>query len=107
MDNRSNTKIEELKILLLKLQNDNLHLREVYLFGSYLNKDDYHDIDVALVSDDFSGIRFLDMKLIIDRLKKFSSIYDIHPFKTEEFYDENNFFAKEIIKTGKKLNWAA
>ena len=97
MDTGSGTKTEELKALLAKLQGSDFHLKEVYLFGSYLKKDDYDDIDVALVSDDFTGVRFLDMKLIIEKLKKFSSIYDIHPFKTEEFYDVNNFFAREKI----------
>lgn len=106
MDTGSNSKTEELKTLLTKLQGSDLHLKEVYLFGSFLKKDNYEDIDVALVSDDFSGVRFLDMKLIIEKLKRFSSIYDLHPFKTEEFYDENNFFASEIIKTGRKFNWS-
>ena len=105
MDTRRNSKIEELRSLLEKLNEGEIHLKEVYLFGSYLNKDDFNDIDVALVSDDFSGIRFLDMKLIIEKLKRFSSIYDMHPFKTEEFYDESNFFAREIIKTGRKFDW--
>jgi uncharacterized protein len=105
MDINRNTKVEELKTILNKLNENEFHLKEVYLFGSYLKKDNYNDIDVALVSDDFSGIRFLDMKMIIEKLNRFSSIYDIHPFKTEEFYDENNFFAREIIKTGRKFNW--
>lgn len=107
MDTRENTKIEELKTLLNKLNENELHLKEVYLFGSYLKEGNYNDIDVALVSDDFSGIRFLDMKMIIEKLRRFSSIYDIHPFKTEEFFDQNNFFAREIIKTGRKLNWSS
>lgn len=105
MDTKSDSKTEELKTLLTKLEGSNLHLKEVYLFGSFLKKDDYEDIDVALISDDFSGVRFLDMKIIIEKLKRYSSIYDIHPFKTEEFYNENNFFAREIIKTGRKFNW--
>lgn len=106
MDTKSNTKEEELKSLLNRLQDSNLRLKEVYLFGSYITDNDYQDIDVALVSDDFSGNRFLDMKLIIEKLKRFSSVYDIHPFKTEEFYDKDNFFAHEILKTGRKFNWA-
>jgi predicted nucleotidyltransferase len=94
----------ELKNLLRRLQND-IVLNEVYLFGSCLEKDDYNDIDVALVSDEFSGIRFYDIKLIAGKLKKYSSIFDLHPFKTEEFYDQNNYFAGEIIKKGTKFNW--
>jgi predicted nucleotidyltransferase len=107
MDTKSDTKTEELKDLLAKLQESDIHLKEVYLFGSYLKREDYNDIDVALVSDDFSGVRFFDMKLIIEKLKRFSSIFDIHPFRTEEFYDEDNFFASEIKRTGKKFNWTS
>jgi predicted nucleotidyltransferase len=97
-------RIIELKNLLRTLQKD-IVLKEVYLFGSCLKKEDYNDIDVALISDEFSGIRFNDIKFIANKLKKYSSIFDLHPFKTDEFYDHDNYFAEEIIKKGTKFNW--
>jgi len=46
----------------------------------------------------FSGIRFYDLKRILDTTSNYSPDFDIHPFRTSDFYDDENFFAQEIIE---------
>lgn len=95
--------IDQIKELLVKLGAAGLTIHEAYLFGSSLKGEDYDDIDLALVSDQFSGIRFYDLKRILDSVNNYSSDIDLHPFRTADFYDEENFFAQEIIEHGKQL----
>lgn len=79
-------------------------LKAVYLFGSYAsgNAKEYSDIDVALVSDNFEGSRFFDKKKLNKYVLETSIDLEIHPFKTEDF-TEDNPFAAEIIRTGKRI----
>jgi predicted nucleotidyltransferase len=102
VDTRSD-KIDELKILLNRLQQKQINLKDVFLFGSFVKSEIYNDIDVALISDDFSGIRFYDVEKIADMLKRYPPEFDLHPFNTANFYDSDNFFAQEILETGQRV----
>lgn len=79
-------------------------LRAAFLFGSYArgNSREYSDIDLAIVSDKFEGSRFFDKKKINKYLLGASADLEIHPFRTDEF-TEDNPFVKEILETGIKL----
>ena len=81
-------------------------VRDVYLFGSYAQGTarEYSDIDVAIVSDDFFGERFDDVKTLIKFMLKSSIDIEIHPFKTEDFTPDNPF-VEEILRTGKRIQW--
>ncbi len=94
---------DQINELLTKLRNAGFAIREAYLFGSSLKSEDYNDVDLALVSDQFSGIRFFDLKSILDSVNNYSPDIDLHPFRTTDFYDEDNFFAQEIIEHGKQI----
>lgn len=82
----------------------------IYLFGSYANGNphEYSDVDIAVVSNDFEGVRFSDSlkvsRIIID--STFPELpfvdFEIHPFKTDEFTEDNPFVA-EILRTGTKI----
>ncbi len=80
-------------------------LRGVYLFGSYAkgNPGEYSDIDLAIVSDKFEGSRFFDKQKLNNFILKTSIDLEIHPFKTDDF-TEDNPFVKEILETGIKIN---
>ncbi len=79
-------------------------LRDCYLFGSYVNgnPNDYSDIDLAVVSDKFAGNRFLDREQLAKFVIQTSYDLEVHPFRTEDFTQDNPF-VKEIIETGKKI----
>src|SRR5262245_48151013 len=81
-----------------------INVKAVYLFGSYAKGTNtpYSDIDLAIVSDDFEGVRFDDNKRLHKFTLKLSPYIETHPFKTSDFISDNPFVA-EILKTGKKI----
>lgn len=88
----------------VKLVSDEFPLNTVYLFGSYANgtAKEYSDVDLAIVSDKFEGSRFFDKQKLNKYILKTSIDLEIHPFKTEDFTDDNPF-VKEILQTGLKI----
>lgn len=98
----SNEIIEKVKMFVdILLKNSGIHLERVILFGSYAKglENKWSDIDVALVSRDFSGIGFYDRKMVNPYLLKIDSRIEPHPFKPEEFNSDNPF-AIEILERG-------
>lgn len=95
--------IELARRFLVELGKTGIPVSQSYLFGSFAkgtpNKDS--DIDLALVSASFEGIRFKDREKFVPLLVKFVEL-EPHPFKPEDF-NENSPFAREIIRTGIKL----
>lgn len=79
-------------------------VRSLYLFGSYAkgNPQEYSDIDIAVVSDNFEGKRFWDREKLGKYIIRTSCDLEVHPFRTEDF-TEDDPFVKEIIKTGQKV----
>jgi predicted nucleotidyltransferase len=82
-------------------EKENIHIQQAVLFGSNATakNHEYSDIDLAVVSGDFTGIRYLDNEKI--RRPKLNISYDLetHPFRPEDF-TEDNPFVKEILKNG-------
>ncbi len=91
---------EYLKLLIL----NNIPLKNAYLFGSYAtgNFGEWSDIDVALVSEIFEGIRIKDRDKIRKITLSVSSSLEVIPFHPNDFTIENPM-AKEIIDTGIRL----
>jgi predicted nucleotidyltransferase len=89
-------------IILLRM--NNIPIKNLYLFGSYAkgNNNEWSDIDLALVSDLFEGVRIKDK----DKIRKFnlaiSSSLEVLPFNPNDF-TEDNPFAKEIIESGIRI----
>jgi predicted nucleotidyltransferase len=81
-----------------------IEFSDVILFGSYAkgNYHEYSDIDLALVSDNFEGIRFYDNMKLSDALIESSTTIETHPFVKADFNPEIPF-VKEIINTGIKV----
>ncbi len=86
---------------LRRLNQEGIHVEEAYLYGSYAKRteDKWSDIDVAIISPDFSRDRFEEGV----RLMQISSDVDPHiepvPFTPDTFVDENPL-VWEIKKTG-------
>ena len=96
--------IAVLKKYAAELERNDIHLKAVILFGSYAKGkyEEFSDIDVALVSDDFQGVRFFDR----ERIRKPTLAVDHRlsplPFRSEDF-TEDNLFVKEIMKDGIRI----
>ena len=106
----SKTDIEKKIHKLYELISDKIKIDGIYLFGSYAggSAHNYSDIDIAVLSPDFIGIRFYDnskiSRIIIHETYPNLPFVDfeIHPFKTGEFTEDDPFVA-EILKTGIKI----
>ncbi len=96
--------IEVLKKFLKMVESANIRIERIILFGSYAkgHAGEWSDIDVAIVSSNFSGIPFYDSKMLNPFLLKIDSRIELHPFTPEDFTDENDF-VREIIKTGMEI----
>jgi uncharacterized protein len=93
--------LEKIKRYILRLEENKIHIEKAVLFGSYAKEtyNEWSDIDLALVSKSFQGIRYNDIEKI--RKFKFDIDYSISPlpYTIEDFNDED-LFVKEIKETG-------
>ena len=89
--------VDELKQYKIKIQ-------KVFLYGSYAKgtQNEWSDIDVALVSEDFTGIRLIDKERMIKAISAVDFGISPLPYRPEDF-DESDLFVKEIIKTGIRI----
>ncbi|MCO5251043.1 MAG: nucleotidyltransferase domain-containing protein [Candidatus Kapabacteria bacterium] len=94
--------IEKVKSFVRELIENGVHIERIYLYGSYSKncqtKDS--DIDLALVSGEFTGFGFEDRKLLSSvGIKKDYLDIETKTFSTESFTNGNPFY-EEIIATG-------
>lgn len=82
----------------------NFSIQAMYLYGSYAkgSATPYSDIDVAVVSKDFQGITYFDRQKLNRFIINFDERLELHPFRPDDFTEENPF-AAEIIRTGIKI----
>lgn len=83
------------------VEDSNIPLERAILFGSHAGGTacKWSDIDIVLVSPAFSGIPFYDNKMLVPFMLKVDSRIEVHPYRPEDFTEED-LFVKEIIKTG-------
>ena len=99
-----NTVLDKLQTFIAMLKNSGISIESAYLFGSYATNHagKWSDIDVAIVSPDFSEDRFADRI----RLMKFSTEVDTRiepvPFHSRDFIDADPLVG-EIKKHGISL----
>jgi len=93
--------LDVVKRFIVSVKEANIRISRVVLFGSHAKGDanEWSDIDIAIVSDDFSGIPFYDNKMLLPFLLKVDSRIELHPYRPEDF-TEDNLFIREIIKNG-------
>ena len=96
-----NVVLDKLQTFIATLKNSGISIESAYLFGSYATNHagKWSDIDVAIISPDFSGDR-LDERI---RLMKFSTEVDSRiepvPFHSSDFIDTDPLVG-EIKKHG-------
>jgi predicted nucleotidyltransferase len=84
-----------------ELERNKIPIRKAVLFGSYArgSAKPESDIDVALISEVFSGDRFKDRQKIIPLRRNIDSRIEPLPFTPEDF-DNGGMLAEEIKKNG-------
>lgn len=97
--------VELVKKYVEELERNGIQIREAIIFGSFVKgtSKEWSDIDVALVSPDFTGDRFEDRRRIIPMRRKIDSRIEPLPFRPEDFYD-GGMLAEEIKRTGVSLD---
>ena len=95
--------ISNIKKLSDEIRQSGIHLKRVILYGSYAQhkQQQWSDIDVAFVADEFSSIGFEDVGLFAAQLIKYPDM-DIQPrtYNTKDFSAKKDPFVQEILKTG-------
>lgn len=88
----------------------NFDVDEIILFGSYAKgtASDISDIDVAVVSPDFSSNKpcFDNAITIARKTKLYEPYLQLMPFSSEKYYGNSHIdpnFIREIKTTGKKI----
>jgi predicted nucleotidyltransferase len=87
---KADKRIEKtIKSYIEQLESIGVHVQQAILFGSYANGkyDEWSDIDLAIVSDDFAGNRFNDRNKIRKLTLKVNSDISPMPFRPEDFND--------------------
>lgn len=96
--------IDKIKLFAKELENDNLSVAQIFLYGSHAKNQEtaWSDIDLAVVSDDFTGNRMTDYDRFADAILKVDRSIEPVPYKTE-FFTADNPFVKEILNTGIRI----
>ncbi len=92
-----------IKKLLIALEKNNINISEAYLFGSYSDGTNTKnsDIDIALISNEFTGILYIDIKKIGRIVRNIDYRIETHTFNNSD--KDNSLFLQDIIKRGKKI----
>jgi len=85
-------------------ENSGVTIERAIIFGSYVRGDynEWSDIDLAVVSPDFTGIPFYDRQILVPFILKVDTRIELHPFRSDEFLTDN-FFINEIVKNGLEI----
>lgn len=96
--------IEAIQRYVRALEADGIHVDAAILFGSFAKGTarDESDIDVALVSNSFSGNRFDDRRRIVPLRRTIDGRIEPMPFRPEHFAEGGNL-VDEIKKDGIRI----
>jgi len=89
---KADRKIEKsVKSYIERLESIGIHVQRAILFGSYASGkyDEWSDIDLAIVSNDFAGNRFEDRSKIRKITLQVNSDISPMPFRPEDFNDSD------------------
>lgn len=93
--------IKVIKNYIGNIARHNIRIEKVYLFGSYARgtAGTDSDIDIALISKDFSGDRFNDRRRIVPLRRKIDRRLEPMPYRPENF-KQNDPLVIEILQHG-------
>lgn len=104
MDRISNEVKSIVDEFIRQLEDNNIQIKKAILFGSQISgsADEWSDIDIALISDNFEGVRYKDKGKIRKITLSVSSLLSPLPYSTQDF-SEMDPFLEHIIATGVAL----
>ena len=101
---KKNDDITKIVKFFLKQVNRQYKIVEAYLYGSFAKGDarEWSDIDVAIISYDFSDDLFDERLNLMQMAASIDDRIEPKPFKSE-FFDYNDPLVYEIVKNGIQL----
>lgn len=101
MAKKADKSVQSILKYIQELERHKIPIQKAVLFGSYAKGSvkPESDIDVALISEVFSGDRFKDRQRIIPLRRNIDSRIEPLPFTPEDF-DNGGMLAEEIKKSG-------
>ena len=96
--------IQNIKDFVKEAEYHNVTIQKAVLFGSYAKgtNHEWSDIDIAVVSNDFEGIRINDNQLLFEPIINTNVDIEPHPYRPEDF-NEDDPFVKEILSYGVRI----
>jgi hypothetical protein len=90
------------RLFISLLKKEGIDVSEAYLFGSVSKglADEDSDIDIAVVSKDFQGLPYYDIKKVSKHRRKIDLRLEIHPFSFEEVETDPPSFFMKIKRDG-------
>jgi len=106
MSSSKNKAINLAKKFVGLLQTNGIDVHEAYLFGSVAmdKADEYSDIDIAIVSKNFTGIPFYDVKKISKFRRAIDLRLEVHPFSLNDILHDPPLFFADIKNKGVPIN---
>ena len=99
------TVLKKVQKLAVALKESGINIKALYLYGSHAKgrADRNSDIDVAIVSENFSGNFSVDLKPLLPALKKSDSAIEPMLYRPEDFQEEDPL-VWEILHNGIKIS---
>ena len=106
MSSEKNRAINKAKALIELLKTNGINIYEAYVFGSAIKdiSDEYSDIDIAIVSKDFSGIPYYDVKKVSKYRRAIDLRLEIHPFSLKDINVDPPLFFMNIKDKGVRIH---
>ena len=106
MSSEKNRAINKAKALIELLKTNGINIYEAYVFGSAIKDmaDEYSDIDIAIVSKDFSGIPYYDVKKVSKYRRAIDLRLEIHPFSLKDINVDPPLFFMNIKNKGVRIH---
>ncbi len=98
--------MDKARKLVALLNSNGIDVYEAYMFGSSVmdEMNEYSDIDVAVVSDKFTGVPFHDALKISKFRRAIDLKLEVHPFSLKDILNNPPVFFVDIKSKGIRVN---
>jgi uncharacterized protein len=106
MSSAKDDAINKARKLIAMLISNGIDVYEAYLFGSVLmdKGNEFSDIDIAIVSKEFTGLPFYDAKKISKFRRAVDLKLEVHPFSLKDILNDPPLFFVDIKAKGLRVN---
>ena len=102
MSSTKNNALNKARKLIELLNLNGIEVFQAYIFGSVIQGSTHEDsdIDIAIVSKDFTGIPFYDVQKISKYRRAVDLKLEVHPFSMDDILVDPSLFLLEVQNNG-------